>query len=425
MGISALKSRVRFLLNRIGEKLWVKPLIICLAAIGGAFIARGADYAGLGDIVPDITAKSLNTLLTVMSASMLVIATFSVASMVSAYSSASGTATPRSFSLIIADDVSQNALSAFLGAFIFSIVSLIALENSYYDRAGRFTLFALTLVVFAIVVVTFIGWVDSIARLGRLGNTIDKVEKATASALKRRNLSPTFGGAPVTPRQNTAQPVLAETVGYVQRVDIHSLNAFAEESETRIEVSALPGDFAAPGCALAYIRENSGNSGELDMSRIRQAFTIDNDRTYDDDVRFGFVALSEIASRALSPGINDPGTAIDVIGTLVRLFASWKKPIGTEEGEQIEFERVEVPEIQVRDLLDDAFRAIARDGAGTIEVVVRLQQAFESIASIDDPVLRDAAVQQARLTLARAEKTLEFPQDIEVARKASRFVEAS
>ncbi len=423
MGIHAIRSRLRFLLNRIGEKLWVKPLIMCLGAIGGTFVARGADYAGLGEIAPDITVDSVNTLLTIMSASMLVIATFSVASMVSAYSSASGTATPRSFSLIIADDVSQNALSAFLGAFIFSIVSLIALENSYYERAGRFTLFALTLGVFVIVIATFIRWVDSIARLGRLGNTIDRVEMATASALKRRKNSPTLGGVPVTPRQTTAIPVFTNSVGYVQRVDIHTLNVFAEESEIRIEVSALPGDFAAPGYELAFIRENRGNSEKLDLSRIRQAFTIGHDRTYDDDVRFGFVALSEIASRALSPGINDPGTAIDVIGTLVRLFASGNESVQNEEGESNKFNRVEVPELRVRDMFDDAFRAIARDGAGTIEVVVRLQEAFRSLASIDDPEIRDAALHHARLTFARAEKALEFPQDIKVARKASEFAE--
>ena len=177
-----MKNQIGFLLNRIGEKLWVKPLILCLLAIGGAFIAKGADYTELGKIVPDVTQDSVKTLLTVMSASMLVIATFSVSSMVSAYASASGSATPRSFSLVISDDVSQNALSAFIGAFIFSIVSLIVVENSYYDKAGRFTLFVLTLLVFAIVIITFVGWVDSIARLG------DWEIRLTRSRRRRRRL---------------------------------------------------------------------------------------------------------------------------------------------------------------------------------------------------------------------------------------------
>ena len=75
--------------------------------------------------------------------------------------------------------MSLNALSSYIGAFIFSIVALIASENGYYDKAGRFALFALTVMVFAIVIVTFVGWVDRIARLGRLGAIIDKALRGT------------------------------------------------------------------------------------------------------------------------------------------------------------------------------------------------------------------------------------------------------
>ena len=86
---------------------------------------------------------------------MLGVATFAVGSMLTAYSSASNSATPRSFPLIIADDVSQNALSSFIGAFIFSIVAYVALENGYYDSAGRFLLFVISIVVFAIIILNF------------------------------------------------------------------------------------------------------------------------------------------------------------------------------------------------------------------------------------------------------------------------------
>ena len=418
-----MKNQIGFLLNRIGEKLWVKPLILCLLAIGGAFIAKGADYTELGKIVPDVTQDSVKTLLTVMSASMLVIATFSVSSMVSAYASASGSATPRSFSLVISDDVSQNALSAFIGAFIFSIVSLIVVENSYYDKAGRFTLFVLTLLVFAIVIITFVGWVDSIARLGRLGNTIDKVETAAAQALEKRKLAPTLGGIAATgSRSESARAVYAESVGYVQIIDINALQKFAEESNTRIEVAALPGTFASPGRALAYVSaEAGGGADDFDAEKVVQAFKIDHDRTYDEDPRFGLIVLAEIASRALSPGINDPGTAIDVIGTLVRLFTEWSAPVEESEKQPIKYDRVSVPELCINDMFDDAFGPIARDGAGTIEVVVRLEKAFESLASTGDPKMREASLDQARLVLARAEKALDFPPDVEKARKAASF----
>lgn len=141
-------DRFWFLLNRISERLWVRPLAMCVLSITGVFIARAADHFGLATYVPNISEGSLESLLDIISSSMLVMATFAVGSMVSAYASASRTATPRSFVLVVADDVSQNALSSFIGAFIFSIVALVALKNDYYDHAGRFALLVLTLLVF-------------------------------------------------------------------------------------------------------------------------------------------------------------------------------------------------------------------------------------------------------------------------------------
>jgi len=385
------------------------------------FLAKTVDNTGIGRLVPAITQDSIETLLAIIAASMLVIATFAVASMVSAYASASNTATPRSFSLVISDDVSQNALSTFIGAFIFSIVALIALKNGYYDKAARFVLFALTLMVLAMVIVTFVSWVDRIARLGRLGGTIDKVEAATAAALQRRRCAPTLRGVPAGQRHNGGQAIYGGTIGYVQRVDVTALQRFAEKSRVRITVAALPGTFSAPGRALAYVAADSGGLSDIDTSQIGKAFLIGGDRQFDEDPRFGLIVLSEIASRALSPAVNDPGTAIHIIGTFVRLFALWSEPIEEDDTRTSECDRVEVPKISLWDMFDDAFTAIARDGAGAIEVAGRLQKAFESLASIGDGAMRDVARHHARLALARAENMLSLPEDLEVVRKLAKF----
>ena len=159
-----------------------------MLSIGGAFLARLADDTGLSSVLPEVNLDSVETLLSIMASSMLVIATFAVGSMVAAYASASAGATPRSIPLVIADDVTQNALSAFIGAFIFSIVSLIAVQNDMFGSAGLFAMFVFTLLVFAIVIITFVRWVDRIARLGRVVNTIEQVEKAACDALDRLSL---------------------------------------------------------------------------------------------------------------------------------------------------------------------------------------------------------------------------------------------
>lgn len=421
MNVQNGKERLVFLINRIRERLWVKPLAICLLSIAGIFLAEVADNTGLPIVPLPITAESLATLLSVMASSMLVIAIFSVTSMVSAYASASSTATPRSFPLVIADDTSQNALSTFLGAFIFSIVALIALRNGYLETAGRFVLFCLAVLVLAVVVLTFVRWVDRVARLGRLATTIDMVEQAASTALNKRRRSPRLQGMPV--QSTGGWPIVPSTVGYVQRVDISALQACAETMKCRIRVAALPGTFAFPERPLAWIVSAGELPGEKECTKVAEAFMIGPCRIFDDDPRLGLIVLSEIASRALSPAVNDPGTAIDIIGRMVRLLVLWSGPHTNDKTAPEPFSRVEVPELLVDDLFDDAFTAIARDGAGLIEVACRLEKALASLSLVGNGTMRGAAIRHARLALARAEREMTLPEDIGVLRHVARFAE--
>ncbi len=418
-------DRLRFLINHLRKRLWVKPLVVCLLSVGGAFVAKVADDTGLGQFVPEIAPDSIETLLSVLAASMLVIATFSVASMVSAYASAGSTATPRSFNLVIADDVSQNALSTFLGAFIFSIVALVAVKNAYFDEPGLFVLFILTAMVFAMVIFTFVRWVDSIARLGRLGSTIEKVEKATFDAMKRRRAAPTLYGMPEDESRGRGQPVFAKSIGYVQHIDMSAIQMWAEEASARVVVAALPGTFAAPDRALAYVSLSSGERSEIDYTRVIESCQIGNERLYEDDPRFGLVVLSEIAGRALSPAVNDPGTAINIIGVLLRLFVLWNEPPKGTGTEECKYDCVEVPQISVRDMFDDAFTAIARDGAGAVEVVVRLQKTLGNLASIGGPEMKDAAIYHSQLALKRARKALDTDEDLAIVSDAASYLESN
>jgi uncharacterized membrane protein len=188
-------DHLSFIIKRLRERLWIRPLIVGVLSIGAVFLANLLDTPELGRFLPEVTKESIVAVLKIMASSMLIMATFAVAAMVAAYASASSSATPRSFVLIIGDDVSQNALSEFVGAFIYSVVALVAVMNGFYGgRAGQFILFVLTMGVLAVIVITFIRWVDNIARLGRLEQTIDKVETAAADAIRRRQSAPRLGG---------------------------------------------------------------------------------------------------------------------------------------------------------------------------------------------------------------------------------------
>ena len=411
--------RLKQFLSSIRERLWVKPLAVSLLSIGAALLSSALDATVMGWHVPEISRESIEDLLKILAASMMGVATFAVASMVAAYSATGNTATPRAFPLVVADDVSQNALSTFIGAFIFSVVALIALMNGYYGQAGRFSLFALTLAVLAFVVFTFTRWVDRIARLGRLGSVVAKVEQATAEALERYRRDPARGGVAPNPDWTEGEAVFGDMVGYVQDIDTDALQQLAEQQRLRIAVWAIPGTMVLPGRAVALVSSDDG--GAIDAPAVAAAFTMGPVRKYDHDPRFGLVALAEIAGRALSPAVNDPGTAIGIITTLTRLLSTRAGEAGDagEAERKAPHDRISVAPVSARDMFDDAFTAIARDGAGVVEIGVLLQQALAALATDSDPAIRAAARVHADLALARAELALTLPQDLAAVRQAA------
>lgn len=404
-----IPDQFQFLLNRLREHLWVKPLIACVLSIGGVALAHVADSIPVDWEVPEIAQGSVIDLLKIIAASMLGVATFAVASMVAAYASTGQSATARAFPLVVADDVSQNALSIFVGAFIFSIVALSATTNDYFGQAGRFTLFVLTLLTLVIVVLVFVRWVDSIARLGRLGAVIAKVEQATARALARRRQHPCLGGLAASgPALGLA--FYSDSSGYLQRVDMLSLQRLATKHKLGIRLAVLPGGMIAPSRPLGYVLPDSQDSGPVEPALLRKAFTIGPLRHFDEDPRFGLVVLAEIGCRALSPGVNDPGTAIGILGSVQRLFADWSN---FAEPAAPEYDRIEAPSLSLDDMFEDVFPALARDGAGLIEVAMRIQRVLGELGHCGEPHLAAVAARHARLAMARAERALDFPPDLE------------
>lgn len=411
-----MRKNLAFLYSRLSEKLWFRPFLFCLLSVAAALISRFTEFTPLADLAPLIEKDSLEDLLTTISASMLVIAIFAVGAMLSAFSSAAGTATPRSFNLIVADDVSQNALSIFIGSFIYSIVASVALKNGFYTEAGYFALFVITLAVFWLVIITFLRWVQRISKLGRLSYTIRKVEDATARVILNRLQEPLLGGIAIRDGQpGKGRAVYGDQAGYVQHINMDQLQSLAGTAECTIQLQCLPGSFVYPDRPLALVFPGQGEA-EVDEGQVRTAFVVDHERSFHDDPRFGLIALTEIASRALSPGINDPGTAIAIINSHVRLFHLWFGHGDRPEVREPVYDRITVPAMNPADIFADAFRPIARDGAGNIEVMIWLQKALASIAATSSPAIAEMARREAAAALLRATGAMDFKPDIDLLR---------
>ena len=417
-----MKENIFFAFRQIKDKLWFRPVIFCLISIVGALLAQVADSTQLHELVPDIKTESITELLNIISSSMLVIATFTVGSMISAFAAASNTATPRSFNLIITDDVSRNSLSAFIGSFIFSIVALVAVKNGYYGRAGLFTLFVLTLLFFTLVILTFLRWVERISRLGRMGHTIKLIEDATCHSICKRINIPTLQGIKISDKMIKGTEVFSTASGYIVTINMASLQEIAERLETIFIVNAIPGKFVSLDQPLLYMESNFTTSADLaHHQEIINCFTISDMRYFEQDPRFGIITLSEIASRALSPAVNDPGTAIQIISSHVRLFSLYHKPLQEKERAEVLYNRIAVPELAIADLFEDAFRPIARDGAANIEVMIRLQKAFKTLSKINHSEMYATALQHSFQSFLRAEQIMNHPADLTTLKSESLF----
>lgn len=393
----------QWILKQFSSKLWVRASLFCVLAILTAFLGIMLKGAIPETLPQRFGAKAVDGILEIIASSMLAVTTFSLSTMVAAYSAATSNVTPRSTQLLLQDSTAQNALSVFIGAFIFSLVSIIILSMEVYEERGRLVLFVVTLIVIVIIITVLLRWINYLSRLGRVGETIDMIENATTNALADRINNPCLGGKPLGDYKpdKTHQPLRCDKIGYVQNIDMPALSKLAQENDVELHICLLPGVFYSGVEPMLYA--SSELTDEAKKEAV-SAFSIGDQRSFSQDPRFGFVVLSEIASRALSPAINDPGTAIDIIGTGVRTIAPWVMREKNEE-EPI-YPRLYVPHLKTSDLFNDLFTGVARDGAGLIEVVIRLQKAFNSLGAMGNEEGAKEAKRLAKYSYEFAQNTL-------------------
>lgn len=415
-------SKWQWLLIRFTHKLWVRAALFAVMAIVTALIAAPVERLLPDALSFQISVATIDQILSILATSMLTVTTFSLGVMVSAFSAASTGTTPRATQLVREDTITQNVLATFLGAFLFSLVGIIALNTGVYGEGGRLVLFAATLLVIGIILIAILHWIEHLSVLGRVTETTEQVEVAAANALKARVENPHLG-ARCLPEgwepPNDGFIVKSESTGYICHVDIANLQETAEELELTINVLAPPGSFVFPGKPMVCIefqKKGSLNSEQETklINKVTAAYTTGKTRSFEQDPRFGLIVLSEIASRALSPAVNDPGTAIDVLGRAVRLFCIWREHrILKDDDESICFPLVRVPALKTSDLIEDLFMPVARDGAALIEVQIRVQKSMAALRDMAPDAYSEVMSEYAEQAFKRASKALTLEEEVE------------
>jgi uncharacterized membrane protein len=401
-------TRLRWLIIDLARRLWVRSTLFALAGIVSAVAGIVLERWIPATWSVRIGAESIGNVLQIMASSMLAVATFSLATMVSAYAGASTATTPRVTELLIRDSSAQNGLATFIGSFLFSLVGILALNAGVYGEGGRIVLMLSTIAVIVVIVLTLLRWIDLLARFGRVGDAITRVEHVASSSLRALWQKPCFGARMRIDPPPYDGRVSSDHIGYVQHIDLAALERLAAEAGGEVHVAVMPGNFVDKTSALAWL---SFAPDEEALHCVRGAFDIGAERSFDQDPRFGVVVLAEIAIKALSPGINDAGTAIATLSALTRVLAILAEP--REEDSTIDYPHVFVPPVAVDDLFEDAFSPISESGAAILAVGIRLQKTLQTMHRLGHPAFRAAARKQSQLALKRARLALPLHEDAE------------
>ena len=379
--------RWRLIVSRTIRQAWVQAALYCAGGMVTALLAWRFQFQVPEDFALSVGADAVGNLLGILAASMLTVTTFSLTVLVNALGAASSGVTPRATTLWNDDRRAHNALATFLGAFMFSIVGIIALSTHLYGPGGRLVLLGATIVVIGLIVITLLRWIQQLPEFGRVGATIDLVEQAASEALRARRDRPHLGGVARDPAHRQPRPVFPEQIGYVQHVDMAALSLALRQADAPLDVAVLPGAFVHPATPLAWV-DAAMEAGCVDA--VRKAFMIGHSRAWELDPRFGLSVLAEIGSRSLPPTAADYGTAIAVIGAGLRVLANWA-PAPDRRPFEASYPRIRVPALSTDDLIDDFFAPLAREGAGIVQVPVRLQKMLHALVDMSPEQFGDAA----------------------------------
>lgn len=395
-----MSEKLVFMLQRLARKTWVRCSLFAVLACAAVMLSTWAGPYIPDGVALDLGSDALESLLNILASSMLTVSIFSASTMVASFAAVANSATPRASQLLIEDSTVQNTLAVFIGAFLYSVIALVGLHAHVYGDGGRLVLFGFTLVILLVVVVVLLRWIDYLSVLGRLGETMNRLERVTRKAIDQRLEKPFLGGWRQQPDERGAHALRSDTTGFVQHVSMDLLQAQAKALETTLHVHVLPGAFVAPDTVIA----SADVPLDADAQQaLRDAVLIGDGRTFDHDPRFGFVVMGEVAARAMSASINDPGTALGVMATALRTLGYWAQQTRAqpEEGRPVTFDRVSAPALRHGGMVEDVFEPLARYAAGSVEVGVALQRALRSVAALH-PSLAPASARLSAYALERA-----------------------
>jgi uncharacterized membrane protein len=270
-------------------------------------------------------------LLSTVASSMITVAGVTFSIVVVALQLASSQLGPRLLRNFMGDVGNQVVLGTFIATFVYCLLVMRTIggevESGPLPRLSVTTAVVLAMASLGVLIY----FIHHAAASMQVPNVIAAVSRQLHEAIERLypeqehgNSAHPAGAVSAVPRVDASRGadtrfVRSEESGYVQRIDFSRLVAIAAEADVGIRLLVRPGTFIVRGAPLAEVVEGVHVDSSV-SDRITAACILGAQRTPEQDVEFTVGQLVEIALRALSPGVNDPFTAIACIDHLSSAF---------------------------------------------------------------------------------------------------------
>ncbi len=301
---------------------------------------------------------------------------------------------PRVLRTFLRDRFNQATLGVFVATFVYAMAVLRAVRGTadtepFVPQLAVSTAFAFVLCS----VLVFLLYLHHTAQAIRVATIIDGIAAETRAHLGRHTPAEEDGAVEVPSVGDGRQGrvVVARRPGVVQSVDIHALARVAGRAGATVEGLRALGEFVPAGAGLFRV-----SGGEVDDEQLCDAIVVDTERSLDQDVGFGLRQLVDIATRALSPGMNDPTTAVQVLDQLhdlLRRLATRPLPsrrVVRRDGRVV----VVVPATGFADFLDLAVDEIQHWGRDDPRIRARLRGLLGDVYTAARPEHRPAIVRK-------------------------------
>lgn len=387
--------------TRLWQPFWAIPAACAVGAVlAGVFLpqldrALGAELPFVFPGGPDGARSVLGTIAGAMISVMGLV--FSITMVV--LQLASQQFTPRLLGTFLQSRLSQGTLGSFIASFVYALTVLREVRG---EESGNAFVPQLSVTVAYLLVLASVGlfmaFINHITQsiqvsrvIGRIGDDTRRIVAALYP-----EAAPELGGPTWSPRPGTEHQVVPHTGrrGHIAGVDVDALVDLAHGAGGVIVLTRPVGSFLVEGQPLAQCW--GAELDEQQVRRLRGAVDVQGEPTLRHDPAFGIRQLVDIAERALSPGVNDPTTAVqainalhDILRTLVKREAP--SPYFLDPDGVVRL--VHAP-LDVTALVRLAVEEIAHYGSNSIQVPRRLH------TMLDD--LETAALPQHRATLEQA-----------------------